>query len=338
MFLVIVIVALWGIAIVMLFAGLRTEGAQRVFRRRLDRELQRMEESVSIIREQESDDFRRPLVQRLFMPPLEKFGKLFNKQAAAVVGTQAQEMLVQAGHPWGMTLIHFTGLKLLCFLITFGAACATSPLMLRFATTKLPEFVPAVAAYTNYMKYVVIGYVILMADIGLLIPTFWLRRIISRRRARIRKGMADVVDLIVLGLEAGLGFDSAVDQSIQKLRGPLTDELARVMAEVSSGKSQADAFRDMAERLRMEELSLLVAAIEQAMKMGTGLASAMRLQATDLRERRMAWAKEQAAKLPVKMLFPLIFFIFPALFIVILGPAGIQAIEVFQQQGGLFGQ
>ncbi len=338
MVIIIVVAVIWLIAIVMLFAGLKSEGMERVFRRRLERELQRMDENLAIIHEQESEDLRRPLIQRVLMPPLEKFGKVFSKNAAALVGTQAQEMLMQAGHPGGMTLIHFTGLKLLCFLMTVGIAAVTSPFILQFANGKLLEFVPALAPYAEYMKYAVVAYFILMADIGMLLPTFWLRRVIGKRRAKIKKSMADTVDLIVLGLEAGLGFDAAVGQSIEKLKGPLTDELARVMAEVNSGKSQADAFRDMAERLKMEELSLLVAAIDQAIKMGTGLAQAMRLQATDLRERRMAWAKEQAAKLPVKMLFPLIFFIFPALFIVILGPAGIQAIEVFQAQGGLFGQ
>ncbi|MCS6861512.1 MAG: type II secretion system F family protein [Abditibacteriales bacterium] len=338
MVIIIVVAIVWLIAIVMLFVGLKGESMERMFRRRLERELQRLDENLAIIREQESEELRRPLVQRLLMPPLEKFGKVFSRNASALVGTQAQELLMQAGYPGGMTLVHFTGLKLLCFLLTLGIAGITSPLMLRFVNGKLLEFAPALAPYADYMKYLLVPYFILMADIGMLLPTFWLRRVISKRRAQIKKSMADTVDLIVLGLEAGLGFDAAVRQAVEKLKGPLTDELARVMAEVNSGKAQADAFRDMAERLKMEELSLLVAAIDQAIKMGTGLAHALRLQATDLRERRIAWAKEQAAKLPVKMLFPLIFFIFPALFIVILGPAGIQAIEVFQQQGGLFGQ
>jgi tight adherence protein C len=103
-----------------------------------------------------------------------------------------------------------------------------------------------------------------------------------------------------------------------------------VLDEVRVGRPQSDAFRAMSHRVRMQELSLLVAAIDQAMKMGTGLASALRLQATEIRERRMAYVREQAGKLPVKMLLPLVFCIFPALFVVILGPAGVQIYQLMQ--------
>jgi tight adherence protein C len=140
--------------------------------------------------------------------------------------------------------------------------------------------------------------------------------------------MADVVDLIVLGVEAGLGFDSAVGTTVEKTKGPLTDELRRVLAEVNVGKPQGEAFRDMALRVKMTELSLLVAAIDQAMKMGVGLGQALRLQAIEIRERRMAFIREQAGKLPVKMMLPLVLFIFPALFVVILGPAAVQMVQL----------
>ena len=141
--------------------------------------------------------------------------------------------------------------------------------------------------------------------------------------------MADVVDLIVLALEAGLGFDQAVGEAVSKIKGPLSDELRRVLDEVRVGRQQGDAFRAMAARVRMPELTLLVAAIDQAIKMGSGLANSLRLQADEIRERRMAIVREKAGKLPVKMMLPLVFFIFQALFVVILGPAAIQ----FMRQG-----
>ena len=108
----------------------------------------------------------------------------------------------------------------------------------------------------------------------------------------------------------------------------LSDELARVLDEIRVGKQQGEAFRDMSKRIRMPELTLLVAAIDQATRMGTGLSQALRLQATEIRERRMAYIKEQAGKLPVKMMFPLVFCIFPALFVVILGPAAVKMMEM----------
>ncbi|HEY0075915.1 MAG TPA: type II secretion system F family protein, partial [Abditibacteriaceae bacterium] len=140
--------------------------------------------------------------------------------------------------------------------------------------------------------------------------------------------MADVVDLIVLSIEAGLGFDMAVGEAVNKTKGPLSDELRRVLDEVRVGKPQGDAFRDMAARVKMSDMSLLVAAIDQASKTGIGLANALRLQAQEIRERRMAFIKEQAGKLPVKMMLPLVLFIFPALFIVILGPAAVQIMQM----------
>ena len=150
---------------------------------------------------------------------------------------------------------------------------------------------------------------------------------VNTRIRQIRRAMADVVDLIVLAIEAGLGFDMAVGQAVEKTKGPLTEELRRVLDEVRVGKPQGDAFRSMAMRVKMPELTLLVAAIDQAMKMGVGLGQALRLQATEIRERRMAFIKEQAGKLPVKMMLPLVLFIFPALFIVILGPAMIKIMQ-----------
>jgi tight adherence protein C len=173
-------------------------------------------------------------------------------------------------------------------------------------------------------------WIVIFAYIGFSGPTMWLRRFVNKRIKQIRKSMADVVDLIVLAIEAGLGFDQAVGQAVQKTKGPLSEELSRVLDEIRVGKPQGEAFRDMSKRVRMSELTLLVAAIDQATRMGTGLASALRLQATEIREKRMAYIREQAGKLPVKMMLPLVFCIFPALFVVILGPAGVKIVEMSQ--------
>jgi tight adherence protein C len=174
-------------------------------------------------------------------------------------------------------------------------------------------------------------WVLVFAYIGFVGPTFWLRRFVNKRLKQIRKAMADVVDLVVLAIEAGLGFDQAVGEAVSKTTGPLTDELRRVLDEVRVGRPQSEAFRAMAQRVKMQELSLLVAAIDQAMKMGTGLAHALRLQAIEIRERRMAFIREQAGKLPVKMMLPLVLFIFPALFVVILGPAMVKMIRMSER-------
>jgi tight adherence protein C len=232
-------------------------------------------------------------------------------------------MLEQAGHPLGMHYPEFLGLKMFCLVALTGigllTAFAVVPTILRLAEVPADE-------QTLLMTRGL--WILIFAYLGYTGPTMWLRKFVNKRIKQIRKSMADVVDLIVLAIEAGLGFDQAVGQAVEKTKGPLSDELRRVLDEIRVGKPQGEAFRDMSKRVRMSELTLLVAAIDQATRMGTGLASALRLQATEIREKRMAYIREQAGKLPVKMMLPLVFCIFPALFVVILGPAGVKIVEM----------
>jgi tight adherence protein C len=235
-------------------------------------------------------------------------------------------MLEQAGHPMGMYFAEFIGLKTFCFFVMVGLGIVSCFFVIPWI---ISNFFPQNAGSVQTDLIFKFLWVFIFAYIGFSGPTFWLRWYLNRRIHQIRKMMADVVDLIVLALEAGLGFDQAVGEAVSKIKGPLSDELRRVLDEVRVGRQQGDAFRAMSMRVRMPELTLLVAAIDQAIKMGSGLANALRLQADEIRERRMAIVREKAGKLPVKMMLPLVFFIFPALFVVILGPAAIQ----FMSQG-----
>lgn len=284
--------------------------------------------SLEIVDEQRDEEMNRSLVYRVLSPTLKKMAAGARSKSGDSRGSQIHEMLEQAGHPLGMGFPEFTALKTLTFFLMLGLGILSQfwgvPVLLNIF---MPE-----AAGDQMMRLIFSAlWVMIFAYIGFSGPTFWLRWYLNKRIRQIRKAMADIVDLIVLAIEAGLGFDQAVGQAVEKTSGPLTDELRRVLDEVRVGRPQSDAFRAMAERVRMQELSLLVAAIDQATKMGTGLASALRLQAVEIRERRMAYVREQAGKLPVKMLLPLVLFIFPALFVVILGPAGVQISELMQQ-------
>ncbi len=271
-----------------------------------------------VLDERHEEEMSRSLIQRSLGPTFTKLGRSAAKQIKTAQGSQLRDMLEQAGHPWGMGLAEFLGFKTFCLLAMVGLGLLTFPFV-----------VPFLAGFFPVPSILIIGiYAMTCAFIGYSGPTFWLRKVINKRIKQIRKSMADVVDLIVLGIEAGLGFDSAVGKTVEKTKGPLTDELKRVLAEVNVGRSQGEAFKDMAQRVRMNDLTLLVAAIDQAMRMGVGLAQALRLQATEIREKRMAYIREQAGKLPVKMMLPLVLFIFPALFIIILGPAVCQMAQM----------
>lgn len=294
------------------------------FQKRMQAALSPSDDEIDEMSEEiREDEMGQSLATRVISPIVKKLGAKMQKNGKGKAGDQIRDMLEQAGHPFGMYYPEFMGFKLFCFVLFTGLGAVSSfvvvPVALRLAE---------MGGAADMMMMGQGLWTLVFMYVGFSGPVFWLRKVVNGRIKKIRKAMADVVDLIVLAIEAGLGFDMAVGEAVAKTQGPLTDELRRVLDEVRVGKPQEDAFRDMALRCRMPELSLLVAAIAQAMRMGTGLGQALRLQATEIRERRMAYIKEQAGKLPVKMMLPLVLFIFPALFVVILGPAAVQISEM----------
>ena len=168
---------------------------------------------------------------------------------------------------------------------------------------------------------------------GIWLPDVVLQRIVESRQTAVRRSLPDVLDLLVVSVEAGVGFDGAMQRVVEKSKGPLRDEMARVLEQVRLGKSRADALRQMGQRTQVADLISFVAAVQQAETLGVSIAKVLRVQADAARERRSQRAREAAAKLPVKLLFPLVFFIFPALFVVILGPGAIRFSELFKVLG-----
>ena len=172
---------------------------------------------------------------------------------------------------------------------------------------------------------------LLVAAVGLCGPTFWLSSRISRRKASIVRSLPQVVDLVTACVEAGMSFDAAVQHVVPTLSeadAPLRDELAMYLADVGMGQSRQDALGDLAARCGVDELQGLVAAVLQGDQLGQGIGTTLRAQSVHLRMRRRQRAQEEAMKAPVKMLVPLVFFVFPAMFVVILGPAVLQLTDV----------
>jgi len=172
--------------------------------------------------------------------------------------------------------------------------------------------------------------------IGYLVPEFWLGSRIKARQKLILKMIPDTLDLLTISVRAGLGFDAALAKVVEKLPGPLTDEFRRALAEVRVGKARRDALRDMVPRTNVQPLSNFIGAIIQAEQLGVSISKVLQVQSEQLRIERRQRAEEMAAKAPIKMLFPLVGCIFPALFIVILGPAIISIIKTLGN--GLPGQ
>jgi tight adherence protein C len=152
-------------------------------------------------------------------------------------------------------------------------------------------------------------------------PDAILNRRVSERQYTIRIGLPDVLDLLVISVEAGLGFEQALDKTIVAVPGPLSDEFMRMLGETRAGSGRAEAMRAMEQRIDIPEVKSFVLAIIQADTFGISIGRVLRGQAEELRIRRRQKAQEMAQKAPVKMLIPMVFCIFPALFAVVLGPA-----------------
>lgn len=169
----------------------------------------------------------------------------------------------------------------------------------------------------------------LLAVIGFLAPDFVLSSRYHERQEQIRLALADALDVLSITVEAGLGFDAAVARVSREVGGPLGEEFQRVLQEMQLGKARTDAFRDLAERSTLPELKSFVLAMIQADIFGIAVSKVLQVQAREMRIKRRQAAEERAQKLPVKILFPMLLCIFPALFVVLLGPAAINVFRSF---------
>ena len=191
-----------------------------------------------------------------------------------------------------------------------------------------------IAAYLAYQNSPVDGlgqlvFVLLVAGALVAGPDSILDRKVQDRQYEIRRKLPDVMDLLVISVEAGLGFEQALDRTVAAVPGPLTEEFARMLGEVRAGSSRADALRAMDKRTNVPEIRSFVLAILQADTFGVSIGRVLRAQADEMRIKRRQLAQERAAKAPVKMLVPMVFCIFPALFVVVLGPAIMNIMDAF---------
>src|SRR6266705_695101 len=157
--------------------------------------------------------------------------------------------------------------------------------------------------------------------LGYFAPNIVLLNKVQRRQAQIRRALPDSIDLLTISVEAGLGFDAALAHVSRNTTGPLAEEFYRTLQEVQLGRSRGEAMRNLADRSSVPELSTFVLAMVQADVFGISVANVLRIQSREMRKKRRQMAEERAMKVPIKVLFPVLFCIFPALFVVILGPA-----------------
>jgi tight adherence protein C len=256
----------------------------------------------------------KPNVFSKWMNPLWAMAKrAFARRLSEAKASRLELLLLQAGKPFGMGPTEFRLLQL-CLL-------TASPILL--------------GAY-GYMLTRTPGGIVLLGLIGLaaalMLPRYYLSLRIKQRNHKALRELPDALDLLTVSLEAGLGFDAALSKLVAKSEGVLSREFHRCLEEIRLGKTRREALTGVRDRITLDEIKVLISSILQAEKLGIGMVQVLRVQSQEVREQRKQRAEEEAMKAPIKMLFPLVLFIFPSIFIVLLGPALIQFLETFSKQ------
>jgi tight adherence protein C len=257
-----------------------------------------------------NEQLRRSALERLVLPFAGKVISSITRLTPLDLYGRVNRLIVLAGNPPA-----FTAERIVAFKIVFGIAGLVVGLM-------LAQLLP----FTGFLK---VGVVALLTLTGYTIPSAAIAARASKRQKEIRKALSDTMDLLTISVEAGLGFDAALGQVVRNVPGPLSDEISRMLQEMQIGVSRTEALRHLTERTEVPELDGFVLSMIQADKYGVGIAKVLRSQSQELRQKRRQRAEETAQKVPLKLLFPTIFMLLPALFIVILGPGVIKIYESF---------
>jgi tight adherence protein C len=248
-----------------------------------------------------ADELSRPLAARTIGPAfrglLNFLGRLLPQRNAE----KTRQMLEQAGRPFGLSVIDFYGLRVLLALLLGG-----SFFML---------------ATQNPNKLIGLGGALAGAALGLLLPSFWLGSRARGRRNAILRAFPDALDMLTIGVEAGLAFESALVRVGEKWDNALCQEFRRAVGEMRIGVSRDQALQRMADRCGVEEIKAFVAVLVQSSTLGVSIAQVLHGQAAEVRARRRMRAEELARQAGTKMIIPLVFLIFPAMFVVLLGPS-----------------
>ena len=247
-------------------------------------------------------ELQQPFFDRTIKPLTARLSGSVARITSANFSERTDKRLALAGNPGDMRTGDWLGIK------AMGAVAGAGILFLLFGILG-----------GNILNGIVFG--VLGLGIGYIFPEFWLSGRIKKRQKLVLIQIPDALDLLTISVRAGLGFDAALGKVVEKMKGPLVDEFRRALAEVRVGKVRRDALRDIVARTEVQPLTNFIGAIIQAEQLGVSISKVLQIQSEQLRIERRQRAEEMAAKAPIKMLFPLVGCIFPALFIVILGPA-----------------
>ena len=250
-------------------------------------------------------ELQQPFIERTLRPLANAVSGRMSRVASSSFQERTEKRLALAGNPGNLRTADWLGVKAVGAVV---GALIFALLFIVIGVLKLPPILRFAMPVIGLM-------------LGYTIPEFWLGSQVRKRQHAILLMIPDALDLLTISVRAGLGFDAALGKVVEKLVGPLTDEFRRALAEVRVGKARREALRDIIPRTEVPALNNFIGAIIQAEQLGVSISKVLQVQSEQLRIERRQRAEEQAAKAPIKMLFPLVGCIFPSLFIVILGPA-----------------
>lgn len=248
-----------------------------------------------------------PFSERILAPMVRRTSGFMARLTPAQTLESTRHKLDLAGNPNNWTPSEFFGVR--------AVACVA-----------LGGLIFLVLSIANVEWLQRIGLTVVFALLGFMLPALWLGQKIRSRKNSVIRSLPDALDLLTICVEAGLGFDQAMQKVAEKWDDELSRAFARVLHEIRLGKTRREALRELANRLDLSDVTSFVAAVIQAEQLGVSIAKVLRIQSDQMRIRRRQRAEEKAHQAPVKMLFPMVFLIFPAIWIVLLGPALLQAL------------
>lgn len=244
----------------------------------------------------------KPFSERALVPLVNAFAQVGRILSPGDYRDRLKERLVTAGEPRGMSVDRFLAAKVVAGVATF--------LFMTFL---------GLVGSGSAGRFILMA--LILSPAAFYVPDLWLRSAISRRRLEIRRALPDMLDMLTISVESGMGFDGAVAKLVRTSSGALAEEFARMLQQVQAGVARRDAFKHMADRVRVPELNTFIASMVQAEVFGIAITKVLRTQAREMRVRRRQFAEEMAQKAPVKIVFPLVLCILPATLIVLAGPA-----------------
>ncbi len=246
-----------------------------------------------------------PFSDRVLAPVIQRVAGFITRFTPAKSLESTRRNLDLAGNPNNMTASYFFGIRAV-------------------ATIGLGVLIFVLLTITKSDVGLRILMTVVFAALGFFLPVLWLGGKISRRKDVITKALPDALDLLTICVEAGLGFDQAMQRVTDKWDNELSRAFSRALQEIRLGKTRRESLRDMSNRIDVADMTSFIAAVIQSEQLGVSMSKVLRIQSDQMRQRRRQRAEEKARQAPVKMLFPLVFLIFPSIFIVLLGPAVLQ--------------